>query len=147
MLHLHCAGWLWYCAFVHSFHFMYNTCTTNCAWLFKKWKIYAQVHNSTMLCIRQVLCIAQLCIMTKSIERCSYLCCSTCKLCNRALFWAIRTNTILYFLVSHSVILGALNFNMNKDLVPWIWQQEHIEMLLQLFSRNTTYGRIPGFFL
>ena len=52
-----------------------------------------QVHNSTMLCVGGVLCIAQLCIMTKRIESCSYLCCLTCKLCKCASFWAICTNT------------------------------------------------------
>ena len=84
------------CGNVHVctiFHFMYNKCTTNCAYLFKKLKNYSQVHYSTMLCIKWELCIAKLCIMAKSIRHGSYSCCSTCKLCNCALFWAIHTNT------------------------------------------------------
>ena len=88
-----CCGTMHLCTI---FHFMYNTCTKNCAQLFKKWKVYAQVHNSAMLCIMWLFCIAWLCIMTKSIKHCSYLCCSTCKLCNCALFWAICTNNKKY---------------------------------------------------
>ena len=95
MLHLHCAGFVWNRAFVHDFSLYVQHMHNKVCIFFKTWTIYAQVHNSTMLCIKWLLCIAQLCIMTKSFEHCSYLCYSTFKLCKCALFWAIRTNTNL----------------------------------------------------
>ena len=89
MIHLHCEGLLWNCAFVHNFSlYVQHMHNKLCIIVIKKnWTIYAKVHNN-----KWILCIPQLWIETKSIKRCSYLCCSACKLCNCALFWAIRTN-------------------------------------------------------
>ena len=117
-----CCGIMHLCTI---FQFMYNTRTTNCAYLFKKRKIYAQVHNSKMLCIKWVLCIAQLCIMTNSIEHCSYLCCSACKFWNRALFWAICTNTTYHWKLCSLVSTLWLLLDVNPKTRFWDIQKFH----------------------
>ena len=44
----------------------------------------------------------------------------------------------------HSEILASLNFNKNKNLVPWIGEQWYIEMLFWQFFNITTCMRVVG---
>ena len=44
----------------------------------------------------------------------------------------------------HSEILASLNFNKNKNVVPWIGEQPYTEMLFWQFSNIIIYVKIVG---
>ena len=44
----------------------------------------------------------------------------------------------------HSEILASLNFNKNKNFVPWIGEQTYTEMLVWQFSNITIYVKSVG---